>query len=430
MIRTAPPAAAGTARTRICTACPLLCDDLVDGPRGVEHACEAGAAAFAAARTLATAGGEAWLNAAPAASDQAIDAAAAAIVGGSRVLFTGLGDATLEAILAACDLAETIGAAVDSGGSEAARVTGPTIARVGEVTAEWEELRDRADLVLFWFCDPARSHPRFLERFVQPSPAVAKDRQTIAVGPDAVLPPGPRHRHLPLPAEAEVDAARILQARMAARSTTATAIDAACGSVAEAIAAAECVGFVTRHDDDLLGLRSWSAASVLRGIAHARPAFQIPLGGGVRGGANEKGVAAVSGWRYAATAAIPRADRGGAEFRPAECDARRMIERGDVDCVVVVGRASAAVDAAVAAQGDRLLIVRITEAAEPVAGAAIQIRTASQFMHRHGSMLRGDGRLIRLGDTAPTERPSTEVVVRAIEERVRLRLSAAAGGTR
>jgi hypothetical protein len=158
----------------------------------------------------------------------------------------------------------------------------------------------------------------------------------------------------------------------------------------------------------------------------------VPLVGGVRGGANEKGVAAVCGWRYAASGAIARADRAGADFRPAECDAVRLIERGEVECVVVVGRAAPAVDAALAKRHDQFTVVRITEAIEPQSAAAssIQIRTASLLAHPHGSMLRGDGRLIRLGDSSPAPLPSAETVVRAVEERVRLRLSAARGDER
>jgi formylmethanofuran dehydrogenase subunit B len=432
--RTAPPAASGSDGARTCTTCPLLCADIADTPTSVTHACEAGAAAFAAARTAATVTGEAWIDAAAVARDRAIDAAAAAIVGGRRVLVTGLADATLEAILAACDLAESVGAAVDAGGPEAARLAGPTIARIGEVTAEWDELRDRADLVIFWFCDPTTTHPRFLERFVSPPTAGPKHRRTIAVGPDAVLPPGTGHDHLSLPADAEVDTARILQARLLEKplGVTDPAASTTGDAIAAAVTAADCVAFVTRHENDPVGLRPWSAAAVVRTIAHGKPSFQVPLAGGVRGGANEKGVAAVCGWRYGAASAIARADRGGSDFRPAECDAQRLIERGDVDCIVVVGRAGPAVEAAITAQAEGIVVVRITDAAPATStpGTMIQIRTASQFTYPHGSMLRGDGRLVRLGPTSPGGRPTGAAVVREIESRVRLRLSAGGGGDR
>ena len=55
-----------------------------------------------------------------------------------RVLVTGLQGVSADVVVAACDLAEAIGAAIDAGDAEVARPAGPTIARVGEVTADRE----------------------------------------------------------------------------------------------------------------------------------------------------------------------------------------------------------------------------------------------------------------------------------------------------
>jgi len=210
------PNADAAARSRgVCTACPMLCDDIVllplavatkgstakgSGPANVsqssrvENACEHGQAAFDTAQQSALVDApDAWEHGRPMASEPAIARAAEALAGAKRVLVTGLRAATLEAIAMACDIAESLGAAVDAGLAESSRAAGPTIARVGEVTAAWEELRDRADLVVFWFCDPTATHPRFLERFVAPAQA-----RTFAIGPFAVLPPNASHRHLPM----------------------------------------------------------------------------------------------------------------------------------------------------------------------------------------------------------------------------------------
>jgi manganese/zinc/iron transport system substrate-binding protein len=46
------------------------------------------------------------------------------------------------------DEPRALGAAVDAGDPETSRPAAPTIARVGELTADREELRDRADLVV------------------------------------------------------------------------------------------------------------------------------------------------------------------------------------------------------------------------------------------------------------------------------------------
>jgi formylmethanofuran dehydrogenase subunit B len=350
--------------------------------------------------------------------------AADTIAAARRVLVTGLVDATLESIAAACDLAEAVGAAIDAGAAECSRLAGPTIARIGEVTADWEELRDRSDLVIFWFCDPTTTHPRFLERFLTPATADALDRRTISIGPDAVLPAAAPHAHLPLPRTAAVDAARTLQLILSGHMPAGRGQDAeVCRRAADAIAAAACTAIVTRHASDSVGLEPWSMAGLVRSIAHGRQAFQVPLGAGIEsGGGNAAGAAAVCTWRYGAPGGIARADRAGGAFQPGECDARRLIDRGEVDCVVAVGRLGPGLEEALAARREPLDVIRIdthTEkhpATTPV--ATIHLRCASPLAAACGTMLREDGRRVVLGSAAePAD--SMRAILAAVTARVR-----------
>lgn len=390
--------AAVSATEAVCTACPLLCDDIDRGTRPPLRACEFGAAAFAAADSGANRD----------VPESTIARAATRARTARRVLVTGLAGATNEAILAACDLAESLGAAIDAGGPETARIAGPTIARIGAVTADWEEVRDRADLVIFWFCDPATGHPRFLERFVTPPTGTGRSRRTIAVGPAAVLPPGPLHAHCRLSADAPVSTARLLEANIAGLDAGPAAADvaAAVTTLSAAIAAAGCVAIVAGHADDRVGIEPWGVASLVRRIAHVRPAFAVPLAAGITGpGANAAGAAAICTWRYGAAGAIPRADRAGAAFLPAEADAARLVDRGEVDCLIAIGRLPAALDTAIGTRPD-LDVIRIADpatlAAVPRRDAArdIDLPCASLFTQPCGTMLRGDGRRIVLGPTA------------------------------
>jgi formylmethanofuran dehydrogenase subunit B len=398
------PSATASGR-RTCTVCPLLCDDILPAAGRYAHACDAGVAAFAAA-AHAGQGPAACHDGAALLLPAAIDRAAAAIVGARRVLVTGLADATLESVTLACDLAEVVGAAVDAGDAETAQAAGPTVARIGGVTADWEELRDRANLVVFWFCDPHDTHPRFVERFVDPLPAGAATRRTIAVGPAPVLAAGPTHEHLALPESAAIDAARLVQALICDRNPHdhQTAVGAACETVRAAIEAAACVAFVTRRGSDPGGLASWSAAGLVQSVAHRRPAFEAPLGAGLAGpGANGTGAAAICTWRYGADGAIAAARRCGAEFLPGESDARRLVARGEVDCVVAVGRLTAGMEEALAARGPTLALVRIAatfSAGDDAARPAVRLRCASPLVAPAGTMLRGDGRRIELSTNA------------------------------
>jgi len=390
-----------------CTVCPLLCDDILITTDGVERACDHGSKAIheALATDMGRAAppGEASDNHLPLGRGAAMMRAVTTLASARRVLVTGLAGATLESITAACDLAETLGAAVDAGLPESARAAGPTIARAGEVTAAFEELRDRADLVIFWCCDPATSHPRFIERFVTPLLADGRQRQTIAIGSGSVMPDAVTHHHLPLARELAVEAARCLHLRIAGRHAPDT-LDGPLASdsshLHDAIRSASCVAIVTADADDSVGLEAWSIVHLVRTIAHEKHAFQIPLGAGLAaGGVNGAGAAAACTWRYGAAGGIARADRMGSLVLPGESDARRLISRGEVDAVVALGRLSEPLEQAIADRGDALSLVRISDAAEmkqrPTV-RTIQLFCASQTIATTGTMLRPDGRRVVL----------------------------------
>jgi formylmethanofuran dehydrogenase subunit B len=239
--------------------------------------------------------------------------AAAKLRSARRVLVTGLRDASLEAASAACDLAEALGAAIDFGEADVDRPAGPTIARAGAVTADPEEMRDRADLVILWGCDPTQANP-----------AVA-----------ALIPSQATVLRMPPPGADSVAAARLVHLLVRGGSPPAAggAGVEACVAARDAIHRASCVAIITLDSADQLGLEPWAITHLVREIAHAKPAFEIPLG---RGG--HAAAAAVCTWRYGAAGAIARADRDGGRFLPGEASARRLIERGEVDCVVAVGQ--------------------------------------------------------------------------------------------
>jgi formylmethanofuran dehydrogenase subunit B len=294
----------------------------------------------------------------PSTSAAPLEATAALLTNARRVLMTGFVDVPLEAVAAAFDAAELLGAAVDAGHPESARPAGPTIARAGEVTAAWEEMRDRADLVVLWFCNPDSLHAGFISRFVATPLPSQRNRRTLAVGPASVLAASTGYAHLSLDRAAAVDAARVVQHMLLGGKPLALAgpLAVACTALHAAVAAAACVAFVTDDSADLVGLEPWSIVHLVRTISHRKPAFEIPLAA--------PGTAAFRScctWRYGAAGAIARANRAGGEFQPAEASACRLLERGEVDCVLVVGRAVTAVERAIAARGAGLVVVRIDE---------------------------------------------------------------------
>jgi len=293
---------------------------------------------------------------------------AAALGAARRVLVTGFATAPLETAALACDLAEALGAAVDLGFTDCGQVAGPTIARVGVVSADPGELRDRADLVVFWFCDEPASAGAFRSAFVTPTTAAGRPRRVLAVGPSAAAGEG----HVAVPRAAAVELARLLHAAVAGVTVPPppTALATACTTLHAALEAAGCVAFVTSHDD-AIGLEPWSLAGLVRALAHHKPAFEVPLAGGGE-------AAAVCTWRYGAAGAIAAADRMGGEFLPAEADAPRLIERGEADCVVAVGHVAAATEAAIATRGPRLTVIRADAESLPALVAAVRAARAAE----------------------------------------------------
>lgn len=265
------------------------------------------------------------------------DQPAAVLTTARRVVVTGLVNASADAARAACDLAEVLGAAIDFGQPDLSRPAGPTIARVGEVTAAPEEMRDRADLVILWNCDPAATHP-----------AIA-----------ALIPARAAVVRLPFTGATAVDAARMLLHLVRGGKPPAEhdAIVTACVAAHRALEAASCVAIVTDEaTSDEPGLAAWSVVHLVRAIAHRKPAFEIPLRAG-----DHAVAAAVSTWRYGAAGAVARADRAGGRFQPAEAAVRQLVERGEVDCVLAIGRLPDDVERAIRERAESLAVIRLAD---------------------------------------------------------------------
>jgi len=352
-------------------------------------------------------------------SAAALDRATALLASARRLLVTGLADATLEAIQAACDLAEAAGGAIDAAAAEVASPAAPLVARSGSITADVGELRDRADLVLLWQAAPDALEPGFAADVLAAPLADGSRREVIVVGPEALA----GSRHLPLPGEAAVDAARLLHAMLLghplpAGNPAADVVAEACRELEAAIRVAGCVGIVSWPTADPLGLSHWAVSLLVRAINHERPAFSVPLAPSPAGRlANAAGAAAVLTWRYGASGAIARADRLGGDFRPAECSAATMIDRGEVDVVLAVGRLPPEVEAAIASRSADLAVIRVDDRSdEPpgCAGPCVHIRCGPSA----GTILRTDGREQAVGADEAAGGASMTAVLESLRGRL------------
>jgi len=150
-----------------CTGCSLLCDDIEVDFEGGEvkrslNLCRKGRGHYDSLRVdrLAPA-----VDGSPAGVDECISAATEVLAGAKRPLLFGWGNATLEAQRAGVELAKKLGSAIDDPSSCSQGIITEKIL-AGEVpTCTLDDVRNFADISIFWGDDPSSSHPRHLSRF-------------------------------------------------------------------------------------------------------------------------------------------------------------------------------------------------------------------------------------------------------------------------
>jgi formylmethanofuran dehydrogenase subunit B len=101
----------------------------------------------------------------PVALDTALDYAATILRSARSPLIYGLSRSDTTGQQAAIALADRVGATIDTTASLGHAPAILALQEAGESTCSLGEVKNRADLVLFWGSDPVESHPRHLERY-------------------------------------------------------------------------------------------------------------------------------------------------------------------------------------------------------------------------------------------------------------------------
>lgn len=172
-----------------CTFCGCVCDDMeltVEGTKitKAKNACVLGKAWFFNHHIedlpVATIEGR------PASFEDAVARAAEILTDAKYPIVYGLSDTTCEAQRVAVHIADLVGGSVDTTTSVCHGPSGMAFQGVGEVTCSLGEIKNRADLVIFWGSNPADSHPRHFTRYsVTPKgqfvPNGKKDRTVVLV---------------------------------------------------------------------------------------------------------------------------------------------------------------------------------------------------------------------------------------------------------
>lgn len=172
-----------------CTICGCVCDDLritVEGERVVsaEGACHLAEPWYLSQGDRKPPRAE--IDGQPGDFNDALDRAAGILRSARAPLIYGLSRSNTEGQQSAIALADRIGAIIDTTASLGHAPAILALQEAGESTCSLGEVRNRADLVIFWGSDPVESHPRHLERYsADPTgefiPGGRKDRTIIVV---------------------------------------------------------------------------------------------------------------------------------------------------------------------------------------------------------------------------------------------------------
>jgi formylmethanofuran dehydrogenase subunit B len=156
-----------------CTLCGCVCDDLtleVEGGRIVraERACHLSEPWLLAQGSSSPP--VALIEGSPADFEEALNRAGALLREARSPLIYGLSRSNTEGQAEATALADLLGATIDTTASRGHAPSIVALQQAGESTCTLGEVRNRADLVIFWGSDPLESHPRHLERYALDPP--------------------------------------------------------------------------------------------------------------------------------------------------------------------------------------------------------------------------------------------------------------------
>jgi formylmethanofuran dehydrogenase subunit B len=175
-----------------CTFCGCVCDDMelhvdLDEKRitKAKNACVLGRAWFAE-HTIDEDAPKAMIDGKEVSVEEAVEEAAQTLVNAKFPITYGLSDTTSEAQRQAVAISDFIHGNIDTTTSVCHGPSGLAFQGIGESTSTLGEVKNRADLVIYWGGNPAESHPRHFGRYaVTPkgmfTPGGKKDRTVVLV---------------------------------------------------------------------------------------------------------------------------------------------------------------------------------------------------------------------------------------------------------
>lgn len=385
-----------------CLGCGCACDDIgvsVEDGRIVEtrNACPLGARWFGDGQVPA----RATIDGRDVPLPRAVLAASTALAESARPLVFLAPGLSCEAHREAAALADTLGARLDSVTSATAAAFVLAGQEHGSATATLGEIRNRADVVVFWGVDLDARYPRFASRYA-PGPAGIhvpegrRARTVIAVDLGDARANVDADRRITIDPADELATLTALEA-LARASASANAYDSAVGApwvtareLAPTLFAARYAAIVYDAEPDDRAARSRQRFDALASLAQALNDRTRCAGIGLRAGGNRSGADSVlvsqTGYPFAVDFALgfPRYDPHG------RC-VSALLDARDADVVLVLGDAATLPDSvARAIRGVRTLLVGPRASDASLGSASVAIDTGIDGVHAAGTAYRTD----------------------------------------
>lgn len=406
-----------------CTVCGCVCDDLQIAVEGGRIVRAVGACPLAEPWLLDLANRRpptAEIEGRPASLDEALAAAAQLLRDSRSPLIYGLSRSSTPGQRAAVRLADKLGATIDTTASLCHAPSIMAVQSVGESTCTLGEIRNRADLVVYWGSNPVKSHPRHLERYgVDPAgmfvPGGRRDRTLVVV--DVARTETAARADIFVQVEPDGDFEAIWTLRGLLRGVP-PAPGAATGAPLAVLA-----DLAERFKACRCGVFFFGLGLARPPVGHARVESLLRLASELnaftrfhvkrmRVYGDVAGADSVLCWQTGYPFSVNLA-RGYPRYNPGEYSAQEMLERGEVDlCLLVGSEGTAALSPGAMASLRRLPTIALDYPTTPsIPAPTVRFTTAIYGVHLKGTAYRMDEVPIPLKRLLPTDYPSDAQVL-------------------
>jgi formylmethanofuran dehydrogenase subunit B len=418
----------------VCAFCGCDCDDIsvtVEGDRIVQarNACVLGKAWFLSHGTPSDLPAV-RIDGRPAGLGEGIERAARYLAESRYPLIYGLSSTSCEAQRKAVELAEALGGCIDCCTSVCHGPSGMALQGVGEPTCTLGEVKNRADLVIYWGSNPGESHPRHMARYAVTAkgmftPQGRKDRTVVLVDVRPTASVRAADIFLQIQPGKDFEALWALQALVNGQTMDEDAVAGIGLSLGQLTDLAErmmrCRFGVLFAGQGLTQTRgkhfNTSAAFLLVRAIHRHTKFAIiPM----RGHGNVTGVDNVLAWQTGYPFGV-NFSLGYPRFNPGEYTVVDLLSRNEADAALVIAADPAASlpENAVRRLREIPMIAMDTHESETTRIARVAFTTATAGIHVDGTVYRMDNVPIHMRKILASSYPSDEEVICRLLARVK-----------